>query len=306
MLNTVLYVALRLGTRVVPCIPLSWAYRIADLAGTLAYAFIPAARRGILSNLAVALPDVEEVRRRNFAKQALRHDARNWIDTLRIDRVDVDDLSRSVDIDGWEHLEDAVALGRGVIVVTFHLGNIDLVGQLIAARGFNITVPVERMRPRQLFEFLCRQRSSRGIDIVPLERAPRAMLATLRRGELVGIATDRLISGKGEWIEFFGRPTEFPRGPASLARHTGAPVLIGVGLRSTGNRFRGIISDTVMLSRTGDHARDEHELIQSLAGLIEPLIRENPGQWLAFSPIWPARGGESTPATIGQQTEVTV
>lgn len=306
MLNLLLYYALRVAERVLPLLPLRAVYALAAGAGTLAYYLVGPARRGIRSNLSVAFPDHSGVWYGRTARSAFQHDAKNWADTLRIARMSDEDIRDSLKLHGWEHLDVALKKKRGVILLTVHLGNFDLVGQVIAGHGLSLTVPVERIQPAQLFDFLLARRASKGIHLVPVELAPRAMIAALRRGEIVGIAADRVVTGKTIKVQFFGRPTPFPRGIASLARHTGAPVLVGIGLRRPGGRFEGFVSGPVRLGSEAPVLQDEAAILQQIAAAAEECIREAPDQWMAFTPIWPENLGGMVPATIDQHIEAAV
>jgi KDO2-lipid IV(A) lauroyltransferase len=129
------------------------------------------------------------------------------------------------------------------------------------------------------------------------------MLRALRGGEVVAVAADRNVSGKTVGVEMFGRPTSLPRGPVSLARRTGAPLLLGVGIRLPSRRFKGYVSEPIEITRTQDAGADDRVNAQRLATAMESMIARYPGQWLVFSPVWPDPGKEAT-LTI-EHTEVT-
>lgn len=305
MRNFALYILLRAAAWVLPRLPLKVAYALACTAGSCSYFLVPAARRGIRGNLVVAFPDQSSQWQARTARRAFQNDAKNWIDTLRIARLSAQEIEDSVRVEGWEHLTSALRRKNGVILVTLHVGNFDLVGQIVASRGLRLTVPVERISPPQLFDFLVRQRASRGITILPLERSPRVILRELDNGGVVGIAVDRVITGRTTTVEVFGRETALPRGPASLALHSDASVLLGIGARLPDDHFCGFVTplypDGV---RVGNWS--EPEIVQSFGRAMEDIVRRFPEQWLAFSPIWDARTPREHPATIERQTEAAV
>lgn len=303
--NLLLYVLLRLARVGLRFIPLRLAYLLADLVGLLAYLAVPKARRGISRNLSVVTGQPVQSRTvQRLARDAFANDAKNWVDTLRIDRVSGEELEAISEVEGWDRLGAALDEGRGVILVTAHLGNFDLVGQLLITRGYRLTIPVERMRPPALFDLLSAERGSKGIRIVPVEEAPRALLRALRAGEIAAVAGDRAAGGKTVQVQFFGRPTQLPSGAASLARRTGAPVVIGLGLRLPGGRFQGFVSHRVEMERTSDPVSDDAANTQRVAETLEGYIRRYPGQWLAFSPLWPQP--DKTARVTMNNTEVAV
>lgn len=304
--NVALYLALRLAALVLPLLSLAFAYRLASLAGTLAYLLFPIPRRQLARNLALVtgLPSGSlEVRR--ASRRVFVNDARNWVDTLRIGRVSLDEIERKLDIEdgGWERLISAYDEGHGVILVTLHLGNYDLVGQLITLRGYALTVPVEHMRPPALYDFLTRERRSQGINAVAVEHAPRALLRALRAREMVAIAGDKSTAGRRIAVEMFGRVAYLPRGPASLARRTGANVVVACGVRD-GDRYRGIISPPVPMQRSGNADEDDAENTQRLARVFEAIVRRYPDQWMMFDNLW--SDGAHAAATMLQTEEAAV
>jgi KDO2-lipid IV(A) lauroyltransferase len=301
--NTLLYVLLRIGAPLVARLPARVSYAIASAAASVAFLVARPARAAIEHNLALAFSDLPRSVRSQIALDAFRHDAMNWIDTLRIPALAPETIPDLVDIDGWEIVERAVRAGNGVVFALLHIGNFDLVGQVLAARRIPLTVPVERMQPERLFQFLTRTREAQGIRLVPVDRASRPLLRALRQGAVVGVAADRRLEGRSVVVDFLGRRVEFALGPAELARRTGAALLIGVGIREGVSQFKGLVF-AVEMPRTDDPRADEQAATQQVARIAESLIRAYPGQWLAFSPL-PQTGDISSehPATIRRRNE---
>ena len=306
MLNVAFYIALRIAAVLVPLVPARVAYALACTVGGLAYRFLSGPRQGISSNLARVLncPANGSVVQKAVL-EAFQHDAKNWVDTLRIRHITREDIERDVDLSGWEYIEQGLNEGKGAILIAMHLGNIDLVGQIVATKGRGLTIPVERMTPESLFQFIVKQRTHYGINVVPLERAPREMVRALKRGDIVGIAGDRNLAGRGVQVEFFGARTILPRGAVTLARRGDVPVFLGVGVRLADDRFRAFITPRIPMTWTSDHERDVSENTARIARLMEQFIRRFPDQWLVFSPVWPDAQTEHA-ATIEQQSTATV
>jgi KDO2-lipid IV(A) lauroyltransferase len=305
VLNTALFAGLRLAAWLLDIVPAAAMYGLARAAGLCAFYLVAGAREGVTGNLAIALgrsPTSPQVR--SAAKAAFQHDAMNWIDTLRIGRLSLDEIRDMVRVDDWPLLERYTGSGRGLILVTLHLGNFDLVGQVLAAHGYRLTVPVERMQPQALFDFLVQQRTRNGISLVPVEHASRDLVRALRVGDIVGLAGDRNISGKAALVSVFGRPASLPLGPVSLARRTGCPLLFAVGVRESPGRFRGIVR-AVPVASTGDHAADDARNLAAFAGLMEETIAQFPDQWLAFTPFWKPQEHDNT-ATMEHQKRAAI
>lgn len=120
------------------------------------------------------------------------------------------------------------------------------------------------------------------MKLIAVDEAPKELLRSLRAGKLVGVTGDRQIAGKGMQVEFFGAPAILPRGPVSLARLSGAPLMLAYAVRLPSNSFQGYIGDPLHIARNADEA----DAMRDIARLMEGPIRQHPGQWLAFSPVW--------------------
>lgn len=284
MRNYLLYILLRAGASLIPSIPVAVTYFLASVAGRLAFQLAHPARRAIDANLRLAFPNLPLSVRQRLALAAFRNNAMNWADTLRIPSLDLASAPALIDVDGWELIERAAAARTGAVLAFLHVGNYDLVGQALIARGYRLTVAVERVQPERLYRFLVQQREAQGIRLVPAEQASRGLLRALRAGELVGVAVDRRASGRGVEAEFFGHRCEFARGAAGLARHTGAPLLVCVAIRRGGSTFKGFVVP-VPVPHTGDAHTDEIEATRGLVTVVERFVRSYPDQWLAFAPV---------------------
>jgi KDO2-lipid IV(A) lauroyltransferase len=166
-----------------------------------------------------------------------------------------------------------------------HLGNIDLVGQVVASRGFPVTVPVERTKPEALFRRTQRLRQRLGVRSIEASHAPREMLRALAAKEVVAIMADRNVSTTGIELTFFGRTTRVSRGPAWLISKTDAPVFVGSGLRRPDNTFKAEV-ERLPVQRTGDPQRDEAFNARLVMKAVEARIRNHPEQWAMFVPVW--------------------
>lgn len=282
-----LYLAVIVGSWIGTRLPLRVAYTLARFVGVVAYFASRNARHNIQGNLSVVLglpASGWEVRR--TALRAFQNNSMNWIDTLRLGDTSSGDIEQRVTVDGWDRIEASLQQQSGLILIGMHLGNIDVVGQIIAARGYVMTVPVEPLRPKRLFERTQRLRQKMGINAVPAGIAARPMLAALKRGEIVGMMCDRNISDSGLEVEFFGRKTVVSRGPAWLARRSRAPAVVGFGVRRGAEGFRGYVQGPLSIPQTENEDADVQAIAQTIMAMAEDNIRRYPEQWAMFSPVW--------------------
>jgi KDO2-lipid IV(A) lauroyltransferase len=223
--------------------------------------------------------------------QVFENYARYWHELFRLSERDIPTLEERVESVGYEHLEAAVADGSGAVLALPHLGNWDLAGAWLAARGHRVTVVAETVDPPELFDWFVQQRRALGMEVVPL--GPSALVEVLRAvktGAVVCLVSDRDITGDGMPVDFFGARTAMPGGPAMLALRAGVPLLpTGVAFLPEG-RSRAIIGEPLATERTGRLRDDVQRVTQDLAHRFEELIGAAPEQWLIMQPVWPELG----------------
>lgn len=218
--------AMRFGAALLPLAPRTVASVLAELVGALGYVFGRRARLGVGRNLVVVLGrgDPDLIARR--ARQAFRTQAMNYVDLLRVPRMELGEIAASVDVQGWERFEEARARGRGVVVAAVHLGNIDLVAQVACARRVPVTIPVEAIKPRELYDFVTALRAAHGLRLVPVGVGTLGVLvAALRRGDVVAMAIDRDVAVGDHRGTFFGRSARVSAAAVVLARRAGAALV---------------------------------------------------------------------------------
>ena len=269
-----------------PAVPAAGGITVACVAGEIAYALGRDARAAVRANLQHVLGRPPPQR---LVRAVFRHGALNYYDLLRLPRLDAATLRASVDVRGWEHLEAARALGRGVLLVTAHLGSVSLVGQIVAVGGCPANVVVEALNPPQLLDLMQGLRGSHGIT--PLPAGPgllRAIVAALGRNEVVGLLSDRDVLGSGVEVTFFGARTRLPGGAAGLGLRTGAVVLPAFTARHPGGRYMAWFEPPIALVQTGNVRADVQINTEHITRLIEAAIRRYPEQWAVFQRVWPA------------------
>ncbi|MCU1378676.1 MAG: putative acyltransferase [Acidimicrobiales bacterium] len=225
---------------------------------------------------------------RREAQRAFDSYARYWVESFRLPELTAEDLDASMSYEGLEHVGHALDAGNGVIMALPHLGGWDFGGAWLATQGFPITVVVEPLEPRALFEWFADFRRQLGMTVVPLgPDAGSAVLKALRANELVGLLSDRDIGGGGIEVEFFGERTTLPAGPATLALRTGA-ALLPTTVYFDGKGHHGVVRPPLDLTRQGSLREDVARLTQVLAHELEALISHAPEQWHVFQPNWPS------------------
>ncbi len=282
-------VGLRLADLVARLLPRGAAYALADFIGWSWYRLASERRAVVSANLArVSAAAGRPATGRAFhrlVRQAFVEHARYYLEMLRIPHDSTEKVGRMVTTDEWERWEPVMR--AGAVVATLHLGNPEPYGAFVVAEGLHGVAPVEEIRPRALFEFLFARRAiGRGIRVVPLSQARRALMEELRSGGIAVLVADRNLAGRGHPTMLFGATTSLPTGPASLALISGRPLVVAACRRLGPERFR-VHAWLIEAELRGDRRADVAALTQAMARRMEEAISEAPEQWFAaFQPIW--------------------
>jgi lauroyl/myristoyl acyltransferase len=282
------YYLYRLLGLLVPLIPPGLGYPLATRLGDLLYGLEKGARANIYDNvthISEGRPkeagDIEAIVRGVF-----RSMARNYYDLFRVPALSLTEIARLVKIEGWEHVENALSRGKGLIIVTAHFGGADIVAQVLARREIPVVAPAEHLKPEGLFQYVCSLRASKGLRLIPIDGPLLDLFRALRRNEVVGLAADRDITGSGIVVDFFGAPARLPDGYAQLSLRTGAPIIVAFSQRLPDNTFVAHFEPPLELKATGDRNRDVKTGVEKVVAIMERCIGEHPEQWAMSVPVW--------------------
>src|SRR5215212_7306337 len=238
-------------------------------------------------NLRIAFPDASKEWIEKTRLAAYEHLGREVAAMLRLSKLDEKAVvERTIPV-GWDELQDALALGRGVILVTGHYGNWEIAAAAVASRGIPIGAIVRRQGNRLVDEHLQQLRRNLGVETIYQGQAPSRVPRLLRSNAVVGIVGDQDARRSGIFVPFFGRPASTHRGPALFALRLGAPVFSCIARRMPGSDVRyEIRGERVEFERTGDLDRDVTALTTELAARLEKEVRRAPEQYFWFHKRW--------------------
>ncbi|MBI3522528.1 MAG: hypothetical protein HY071_05425 [Chloroflexi bacterium] len=291
LLHGLAYWVWRISAAAVQRLPRRVTYWLAVGGGELAYLLWTEKRHIAKANFAVVLSlpaaNVEVAR---VARRSFRNFAKYLTEIMRFPAIGLDELRRTVTIDGWQNLRAAMAHGRGLIFVSIHFGNFELGGARVADE-IPLNVIADDIGNQRLMDLLIGNRAHKGITIHSPSGAAKKALGALRREEMVGLMMD-LGPRAGAFdhvdAQFFGLRTRFPTVAAALARVSGAPIVVAAVVRRQDNTFTGIALPPIVVERTQESAHDIERATQSIATALEKFVRDWPDQWYIFRPMWPA------------------
>ena len=275
--------------RVLAALPEPVALGVANRVGDVLYRVRGDQRRMVTGNLrrVIGAEASDTAALDRWARLSFRSYARYWVEGARLPSMSPIEVEERTFVQGFEHLEEGMAAGRGVILVLPHIGSWEFGGAFLAARGMPMTSVAERIEPPELFDHFVAQRAAMGLDVVPLgPSSGSAINRALRAGKLIGLLSDRDLMGNGIEVDFFGEATTMPAGPATLALRTGAVLTTGAVYSGPGADHQAVVQVPLDTARRGTLRQDVARLTQEVATRLEGLIRRAPEQWHVFQPLW--------------------
>ena len=262
---------------------------LAGIIGRTGYRFIKESREALRENLGIVTgkngAELDDLCRENFA---------NFIRMLADYFYCTGGRGKRAGdlLEEWRGLENLVVArekGKGVILITAHLGNWELGGILLALRDLPMTVVTLEEPTTELTRWRDDYRRKLGIKTIMVGSDKFAfveMINTLRNNEMVAMLVDRPYEGSGTPVRFFGQDTFFSTAPALLWQHTGATVMPAFVLQNAKGRYLSFAETAIPMERHDDRREGIAKNTQLVATAFESIIREHPEQWFNYVPIW--------------------
>jgi len=221
-----------------------------------------------------------------LSRYCFRNLGKGLMEVLQFPRLTSENLGKLVVFQGKQNIDNALKKGKGVIILTAHFGNWELLGASLALSGYGVNFIVRPVRSPRLEIMVNRSRERMGIRCIPRGTSIKEALKCLKRNEILGILSDIDTSVDGVFVDFFGRPAFTPRGPASIALRTGAALIPAFIIRQKDDTHKIVIEKALELKTTGN--QEEEVLINTarFTKIIESYIRKYPEQWIWIHQRW--------------------
>lgn len=286
--------------RLAQALPDDPAFALARVAGSAAAAARPQRQR-VLDNLTRAFGDQRSPDEIDaLARAFYRHACLTFFELFRLGRWSPEQVRAVTHVEGREYLDGALAGGRGVIILSGHLGNWEIGVAAVSTHGYpGAGVGQRQRRHSALQDYLATVRTRYGRVIFP--DAPRDCFTCLRENRPLLMVVDQWVREGGIPVPFFGHPALSAPGPAQLARMTGAPVVLATARRLPDPTCPGrylhevTVEPPIPLVDTGDREWDIWENTARFQARLEAAIRRCPEQWLWNHRRWGQGQVEVTP-----------
>jgi len=201
------------------------------------------------------------------------------------------------EIHGMDALYRAIDEGRGVVLISAHIGNGEFLAPAAAPFGLRLAVVTEPLEPPRLHALVHRVRQARGVRFLPATAAGlRDAYRHLKDGGTLGLLVDRDVLGTAQLRPFFGERAPVPSGAVELVMRTGAPMFAGWVPRTGIGRYSLYLEPIPLPAPSGDRTADVEAGTAVMVAAIEDGIRRWPDQWFVLAPIWGTRKPETAPA----------
>ena len=293
------YAAIRAVVFALGRLPLGAGSQVGAWLGRLGYR-LGIRARVVETQIGFAFPDLDGRAVTARACESYENLGRTSLEAALMERRTPADLLALFErVDGWEHIDDALRAGRGALLVTGHLGNWELGGSYIAARGVRVDAIARHMNNRLFERYLTRVRERFGVRVVFDEKAVRQTPRSVRENRIVGFLADQGVAGLAStFVPFFGRMAKTPRGPAVFALKMAVPVIFVVAVREPSGRYR-LVVEHVDVVDTGDREADTVALVAHYTARLEHWVRQYPGQYFWQHRRWKYQPVDAPPLPDG-------
>lgn len=280
------YWKFRLAEGLSRALPRQQAYWVGLRAADRFYARNGPDRQAVLSNLRQiyrargVMPPAEVLE--GLARKTFQYFGKYLVDFFRYAALDEAQVEQMVSREHPEYLDEAVARGKGVLMVSAHFGNWELGGAVLSALGHQVHAVFAPQRLQKLDRLFRERRERRGMHAIPLGRAASGIIRCLRSGEIVALLGDRDFTAKDDRVPFFGKPARMPRGPARLSLHTGAPIVPAFLRREIDDSFLFRLYPPIY----PEEMENEMGIRNRLCRILEKEIGDHPYQWFIFEDFW--------------------
>jgi len=277
-----------IGGSFIAILPLKLGLFLAELIGNLIFSFPSKDRQRALDNLKFAFPEKPEAERREIARQVFVNLSKNAVEWLNVYKLKKHNLHKWIRAEGFDKVERAFEKGKGVIIMSPHFGNWELMSFYLSFR-YPSTAIARRIYFDGYDRFINKMRASKGVKIIYRDESPKKFLRALKNNEAVGLLADQDVDNiDGVFVDFFGRSAYTPKAPVAFAMASGAPLFPCFLIREK-DHHRLVITDPIYPKKDGDREATIKRYTQEWTRITESYIRKYPGYWVWIHRRWKTR-----------------
>lgn len=255
--------------------------------GGCVYYLLPEYRNITIDNLDLALGKEKSPKEiRNIAKAVFKNIGKSAAELVNFPKINENNIADFVTLKNRQILDEAFSKGKGIIIITAHIGNWELMAAALRLNNYPGVTVGRRIYFDKYDNYLNYLRKTHDVNVIYRDDSPRKILKVLKENRIVGIVADQDVdSVEGVFVNFFGRPAYTPAGPAAIAKTSGAALIPVFIIRKNG-RHELVIEEPIELADTGDKPGDIIKNTQKWSDVVESYIKRYPEQWVWMHKRW--------------------
>ncbi len=292
LIDRLQYAALRLASMLLHCWPVNANLKTAKLLGDLLYRLDKRHRERALANVRRSFPDLTDRQRQHLARRSMQEIPMLGVEVLFTTRlVRLETWTRYVEL---QNFSDTLALlmrkDQGLILLTAHYGNFEILGYVLALLGFPTSSIARPLDNRYISDWLFGVRERMGQKIIVKKGATQEVIDVLTSNGAVGFVADQNAGSKGVFVDFFGRKASTYKSIALVAMEFNVPIAIGYARRINDEfRFHVGVEDLIQPEDWANEANPLRYITQRYTKAIEAFIRTDPAQYWWVHRRWKTR-----------------
>ncbi len=270
-------------------ISLRHSLKLGSCIGKIAFLIVKKRRNIAISNLRMVFSDKSDDEIKSIARESFVNLGKTLVEFLRLPKYRKDQLLEIVKIDGEENLLQAISSGKGVLIITAHFGNWELIFHILTLFTDQLFAVAQRFK-NQFFDKLVKNyRTIHGGEIIEKTNSIRQVISCLKDRYCVVILGDQDAGNNGIFLNFMGIPASVAKGPVIFAMKADAVVLNVFDIRQSDDSHIIKISDPMRFKCSGNLQEDIRRYTSKLTQCLESMIYKYPSQWLWLHNRWKTR-----------------
>ncbi len=267
-------------------LPFKWSMKAGELFGLLLFYLWGSRRKIAIENIEKSEVKSQKSEVRSIARETFKNLGKSFVEIIKVYYGFGGKILDSVDIEGIENFNKAKSKGKGILFISGHCGNWELMAITNSVKLSGIAVVARPINNPNINKFIEKVRQKYGNSVIYKQGALKTIIRTLKNNGCVGILMDQaVIPDEGYVLDFLGRGAWTTKMPALIAKKTSAAVL-PVFLHRTNKGHRMKIYPEVKLSKIVDMESAVLADTKNFSGFIEKYIREHPAEWLWIHRRW--------------------
>ncbi|MDR0723746.1 MAG: lysophospholipid acyltransferase family protein [Endomicrobium sp.] len=264
---------------------------ISKFFGILAYLVAIDGKNIAKKNIKRCFPQKTDSEIRKMIIEIFTNEAKNFFELAYFPKMDVEFFNSVSRVENADLLEKSLKKGKGVLLVSAHVGNWEIAAASLAVLGFPLNVVAKKIYIDELNDMLVNYRAIKNVEVILKERSDtgKKLLRALKKGQIIAMLIDQDTNVAGVFVDFFGQKAWTPSGLAVMALRSNADVLLVLDQRLGKYGHKTIIKGPITIEPSGNFDIAVKNLTQKASLMLEEHIKQYPTEWVWFHDRWKTR-----------------